>query len=165
MLQITQASTTDIPTIMALATDIFPLTYRDILSKEQITYMMEWMYSAKNLHKQIAEDGHLYFIARMEGKPVGYVSIQMEENNLFHLQKLYILPMYQGLHCGSKLFQYAVNYIKHNYPRTRSLELNVNRNNKALQFYLNMGLTIRCEVNVHIGNGYYMNDYVMGMEI
>lgn len=45
------------------------------------------------------------------------------------------------------------------------LELNVNRNNKALHFYEHMGMKKLREGDFPIGNGYYMNDYIMGKEI
>ena len=45
------------------------------------------------------------------------------------------------------------------------MELNVNRNNKALKFYEHMGMRIVRERDFPIGNGYYMNDYIMELEI
>ena len=45
------------------------------------------------------------------------------------------------------------------------MELNVNRNNKALQFYEHMGMRKLREGDFPIGNGYYMNDYIMGLDI
>ena len=41
------------------------------------------------------------------------------------------------------------------------MELNVNRNNKALQFYQHMGMRKLREGDFPIGNGYYMNDYII----
>ena len=45
------------------------------------------------------------------------------------------------------------------------MELIVNRNNKALQFYQHMGMRKLREGDFPIGNGYYMNDYIMGLDI
>jgi ribosomal protein S18 acetylase RimI-like enzyme len=39
--------------------------------------------------------------------------------------------------------------------------LNVNRNNKALGFYQKFGFVILREEDIDIGNGYFMNDYIM----
>ena len=39
--------------------------------------------------------------------------------------------------------------------------LNVNRRNKAKQFYEHLGFTIISEEDIDIGQGYFMNDYVM----
>ena len=45
------------------------------------------------------------------------------------------------------------------------MELNVNRNNRALHFYERMGLRKLREGDFPIGDGYYMNDYIMGLDI
>ena len=42
-----------------------------------------------------------------------------------------------------------------------SLELNVNRNNPAIRFYVKLGFHIIDEVDIAIGSGFYMNDYIM----
>ena len=45
------------------------------------------------------------------------------------------------------------------------MRLNVNRQNKALTFYEKMGMTKVDEGDFPIGNGFYMNDYIMGLDI
>jgi len=45
------------------------------------------------------------------------------------------------------------------------LHLNVNRNNKALDFYRRMGFDILREEDINIGSGYFMNDYVLGKKL
>ena len=45
MTDIRKATTEDIKLINELAWIAFPATYKDILTKEQIDYMMDWMYS------------------------------------------------------------------------------------------------------------------------
>jgi len=47
----------------------------------------------------------------------------------------------------------------------RTLQLNVNRHNKAKGFYQNMGFTIVKEELLDIGGGHFMDDYVMEMRI
>ena len=66
MFVIKQATTADIPLINKLAWNVFPETYKNILSHEQIEYMMDWMYSIENLHKQMEEEGHIYYIANVK---------------------------------------------------------------------------------------------------
>ena len=139
MFTIRKATTADCALIQKLAQQIFPVTYKDILTPEQTDYMMEWMYSLDNIRKQMEEEGHL--------------------------QKIYVLPYYQGAHCGSFLFREAIKYIKEVHPGPCLMELNVNRTNKALQFYEHMGMRKLREGDFPIGNGYYMNDYIMGLEI
>jgi ribosomal protein S18 acetylase RimI-like enzyme len=47
----------------------------------------------------------------------------------------------------------------------RSLQLNVNRHNKAVGFYRNMGFTILKEELLDIGGGHFMDDYVLEIKI
>ena len=90
MTDIRKATTEDIKLINELAWIAFPATYKDILTKEQIDYMMDWMYSPENLLKQMTEEGHIYYLAYSDNRPAGYVSIQKEGEDLCHLQKIYV---------------------------------------------------------------------------
>lgn len=139
MFTIRKATSADCGLIHKLAWQIFPETYKEILSKEQIEYMMEWMYSLESIRQQMEEEGHVYLIACEECEAAGYVSVQQQGKDLFHLQKIYVLPYYQGAHCGSFLFREAVKYIRDVHPAPCIMELNVNRNNKAVGFYEHMG--------------------------
>lgn len=164
MFTIRKATFDDCHLISEMAEKVFPETYRDILSPEQLTYMMNWMYSIQNIKKQM-EEGHTFFIAYKENEPCGYCSIQQEGEDLFHLQKLYVLPSFQGLQCGIFLFNELIKYIKEIHPEPCSMELNVNRHNKAVSFYERMGMKKLREGDFAIGNGYYMNDYIMGIDL
>lgn len=165
MFTIRKATTADILVINKLAWETFPETYKNILTKEQTEYMMEWMYSPENLHKQMEEEGHIYYIAYEECEPAGYVSIQQEGEHLFHLQKIYVLPYFQKYGLGKLLFRKAMSAIKELHPAPCRMELNVNRNNPALGFYEHMGMKKVREGDFPIGNGFYMNDYIMGIEL
>lgn len=165
MCTIRKATTLDIELINRMARIAFPATYQEILSKEQMDFMMDWMYSPQSLRKQMEEEGHLYYIAYKDGEAAGYVSVQPEEEHVFHLQKLYVLPRFQGCRLGRILFEHAVKAIKEMHPQPCEMRLNVNRYNKALQFYLHMGMEKVDEGDFHIGNGFYMNDYIMGLKI
>lgn len=148
-----------------MAAVVFPDTYKDILSSAQIDYMMEWMYSEESLRRQMSEEGHIYYVACREGKAAGYLSIQPEGEHVYHLQKLYILPSFQGMQLGRLLFEQAIAAIKALHPAPCQMRLNVNRHNKALTFYQKMGMKKVDEGDFPIGNGYYMNDYIMGLDI
>lgn len=160
-----QAAKDDIMLIHELALQAFPATYRDLLSQEQMDFMMDWMYSPANLEKQM-EEGHVYFIASHQGEDCGYLSVQPEGPGVFHLQKIYVLPGFQGLHIGSYLFRQAVSYIRSIHPEPCLMRLNVNRyNTRAVEFYRRMGMRELEREDFHIGHGYYMTDYIMGLDI
>lgn len=159
-----KASVEDCGLIREMACVAFPDTYKTILSPEQLDYMMEWMYSPENLRRQMAE-GHVYYIAYKDGTPCGYLSVQPEADDLYILQKIYILPRFQGVHAGSFLFRKAIEHIKQLHPAPCRTELHVNRHNKAVKFYERMGMRKLREGDFEIGGGFYMNDYIMGLEI
>ncbi len=165
MYNIRKATVEDIGLIRRMANVAFPATYREILSADQLEYMMEWMYSEESLHKQMTEDGHVYYLAFCDDEAAGYVSIQPEGEDVYHLQKIYILPQYQGKQLGKRLFECAISAIKEIHPAPCEMRLNVNRNNKAVRFYQHMGMKKVDEGDFPIGNGYYMNDYIMGIRL
>lgn len=165
MLTIRQAGTADIPLIHRLAWQVFPATYRGIISTEQSDYMMEWMYSSRSLHKQMEQEHHTFLLAYEDETPVGYVSVQPQGNSLWHLQKIYVLPSHQKGHVGRFLFEHAVDFARRLNGAPCRIELNVNRHNKAVDFYKHMGMRmVRTEDN-DIGLGFQMNDYVMAIDV
>ncbi len=161
MFEIKKATIEDIPLINELAWIVFPHTYKELLSPGQIEFMMDWMYSPVNLQKQMTEDGHTYFIAYHGDEPAGYLSIQPEGEHTYHLQKIYVLPSFQGKKLG-KLLQ----AIKELHPEPCQMRLNVNRyNTKAVDFYIRMGMKKVFEGDFDIGHGYLMTDYIMALDI
>ena len=56
MFTIRKATSFDIDLIHEMAQNVFPATYGEILTQEQLDYMMEWMYSTESLRKQIEEE-------------------------------------------------------------------------------------------------------------
>ena len=165
MIEIRPATTDDIPAIQSVAEVAFRSTYAEILPPDQLDYMMDWMYSTASLHSQMENEGHRYYVAWDEATPVGYVSIQQEGDDLFHLQKIYVLPERQGERLGRRLFEQACTAVKALHPAPCTLELNVNRHNRALGFYERMGMQIARQGDFPIGNGYYMNDYIMRLRL
>lgn len=150
-----------VPAIKNLVNIIWPLTYSEIIGPQQVDYMMELMYSTSSLQKQF-EKGHTFIMAYEDGKPVAFASYSPKENNssIFHLHKIYILPNMQGKGIGKQL----IAFIKNDIAPATVLQLNVNRHNKALQFYQRIGFKIISETDIDIGNGFYMNDYIMEMK-
>ena len=158
-----------LPVINEMANVVFRHTYREMLSPDQIDYMMDWMYSLPNLKKQL-ESGHHYYIAMRGDIPAGYVSVQYEGENAegkaqFHLHKIYVMPSGQGMGLGRVLFEKVLEFAKNIASgKPFVIELNMNRDNPALHFYQHMGVKILRRGDFHIGNGYYMNDYILGYE-
>ena len=164
---IREATTEDIPAIRSIAEVAFRETYSTILSSSQMEYMMDMMYSADSLDRQMTLEGNVFFIE--DGK--GYVSIRadgMTEDgrDRFHLEKLYVIPACQKTGLGLRLFNTAVMQARTAAAgRPLRIELNVNRNNPALGFYEHIGMHKDREGDFPIGNGFYMNDYIMALDV
>lgn len=164
------AGTNDLQTIHEMAEVVFRETYKTILSPEQMDYMMEWMYSIANLEGQVAS-GHVYYIALADDEPMGYVSVRKDcvdadGTQVWHLEKIYVMPSAQGKGLGLRLLETAKQHVRDNKSGLKArIELNVNRNNPAVGFYRRQGLSILRQGDFPIGNGFYMNDYIMGIDV
>lgn len=169
MIKIVKATSDDLLTIHNMAQVVFRHTYKDILSAEQMEYMMDMMYSLPNLRKQLDEGHHYYIAYDQNSSPCGYVSVQHEgqdENgkDVFHLHKIYVMPGMQGRGVGMKLFQTVVSHVRGMVSQAR-IELNVNKFNNAVNFYLHIGMKVIHEEDYPIGNGFYKTDYIMGLDV
>jgi GNAT superfamily N-acetyltransferase len=162
MHSIRNATTDDISLIRELTFKVWPQTYAAIISKEQIDYMLDMMYSETSLKKQMAE-GCQFVIAYDDNEPVGFASYQETEPQLFKLHKIYVLPSQQGKGTGKFIINHIVEKIKS--KNAKALQLQVNRYNKAKSFYEKLGFFVLKEINLDIGNGYFMNDYVMQLSL
>lgn len=158
---IREATVNDIPAIQQIATTTWAATYT-FLSPEQMEYMLDWMYSSESLLKQM-QDNHRFYMAVLNNEAMGFASVLHEEENIFKLNKLYVLPTTQKTGAGKALLKVVIDYAKQN--GGKQIQLQVNRHNNAKDFYLKHGFTILYEADFEIGNGFFMNDYVMGKNL
>jgi len=159
MFEIRYATPDDIDLIRELTLQVWPQTYSSIISKEQIDYMLEMMYSKSSLSKQMTEEGCQFVIIYENNKAAGFASFSEIENKIWKLHKIYVLLNQQGKGTGRFLLNYILEIIKS--KKGASLRLQVNRHNNAKGFYEKLGFTILEEADFEIGGGYFMNDYVM----
>ena len=143
-----------------LAYRIWPLTYGEIISKEQMNYMLNWMYSLETLETNFIKN-HTYFCISSNGIDVGFMDVETDHPNTgnMKIQKIYVLHEQHGNGFGYKLMQEARDFAK--VREMNSMSLQVNRNNPAIEFYKRFGFKIIDEQDFEIGNGFYMNDFVM----
>ena len=153
-----------IPLIQELTRNVWPQTYRPIISESQIEFMLEMMYSTASLQKQI-RDGHHFLVIEYAGEPVGFCSYaQVNDSTTFKLHKIYLLPEKQDLGLGKCLLLKVINAVK--LKGADHLILQVNRaNKKAIAFYERNGFVIEQVADFDIGNGFQMNDYIMGIQL
>lgn len=159
-LKIDKAEITDLPIIREIAEITWPYNYKNMISAEQIDYMLKLMYSDKSLLEQL-QINHIFLIAREADKPVGFASYELNFKGFkqTRLHKIYVLPQYQGKGVGKKLMQTVISLAIDS--KNHQISLTVNKNNTAVSFYKTQGFIIKEEVKMPIGNGFYMDDYIM----
>jgi len=161
MTQITEATKQGYTLIQQIAHQTWPHTFGNILSKEQIAYMLEMMYSIPALTEQIEEKGYIFLLAQDKEKYLGFAGYELNYQSLAKtkLHKIYILPEAQGKGVGKLLINHVAEMAVQN--QNEVLSLNVNRNNPAINFYEKLGFTKVAEEDIPIGQGFLMEDYVM----
>jgi ribosomal protein S18 acetylase RimI-like enzyme len=159
---IRDASKKDIAIIYALAHAVWPKTYSPILSEAQLKYMLEMIYSESSLQKQF-EEGHNFLIVEENKTAVAFADYSLLKDDVYKLNKIYVLPDQQGKSIGKLLLHHVIDLVKAKGAKT--LLLNVNRNNKAKEFYEHLGFKVISEEDIDIGEGYFMNDYIMSYKL
>lgn len=162
MFSIVPVSQDAIPLIRELTFKVWPQTYRGLLTDVQIDYMLEMMYSESSLKRQM-EEGSQFIIVYNEDDPVGFASYQRLSPEIYKLHKIYILETQQGKGTGRFAIDHIIDNIKQ--KGASALHLQVNRNNKAKQFYEKLGFYPIEEIKLDIGGGYFMDDYIMEKKI
>jgi diamine N-acetyltransferase len=160
-MEIKKAIKEDIATIQQLAETIWPEAYGKIISAAQLRYMLDLIYSETALIAQI-EKGHQFILAIEKNEAIGFASFSPKneiEPATFRLHKIYVLPNVPTKGIGSFLLSYVCNESVQ--QSATLLELNVNKYNPAIQFYLKKGFTVLKDEAIDIGEGYVMDDYVM----
>lgn len=163
-LLIRPADLDDINSIGFLAQQIWPDAYREILSPEQLKYMLKLFYSPKALRGQMLDDHHQFLMVEQDEEPIGFASWSPTAvAGTFKLHKLYVLPGRQGKGLGRALLQFIFETIGP--AGAKRLRLNVNRHNKSRKFYERMNFVVVGEEDIDIGHGYFMNDYIMEVPV
>lgn len=149
--------------IQNLARRTWPSTFNKILSNDQITYMLNWMYDLDLLQKQISA-GHQFWLIEKDA-PMGFMGIELHHpsTSSMKIHKLYVLPEEQGHGWGRMLLGKAVEIAEMN--SIQCIILNVNRFNASVDFYKHLGFNIIREENIDIGAGFWMEDFVMELKL
>jgi ribosomal protein S18 acetylase RimI-like enzyme len=105
--------------------------------------------------------GQQFILSKDETGYPGFASYEINCKDLptTKIHKLYVLPQAQGKGVGKKLIDTICEIARKNNNQT--LSLNVYRENPAIDFYEKIGFKKVNEVDIDVGNGFTMNDFVM----
>lgn len=163
MMGLYPATARDFAVIQDIARLTWPETYGQILSREQINFMLEKFYSTAALTQNLA-DGHRIMILEHNGTPAGFYALQSGyKPGVAQLHKIYLLPEFHGRGMGSVMLSDAENLAR--ILGDKTITLNVNRYNPAQKFYSRHGFETVETIDIPIGHGYLMEDYVMAKSL
>ncbi|MEO8535194.1 MAG: GNAT family N-acetyltransferase [Flavobacterium sp.] len=165
MITISEAIISDIKIIQDITYKTWPVTYGEILSEEQLKFMLDLFYSDEALTAQFQKKDQLFYLISEHEFVLGFIGIEhyYKKEAITKIHKIYLLPETQGKGIGKMVVENIGKLALEN--NSTSLLLNVNRFNKALSFYEKIGFKVIEEVNIEIGNGYLMEDYVMQKQL
>jgi len=145
--------------IQSIAQRTWPSAYGEILHPEQITYMLDLMYSTEALAEQRVK-GHRFFLLREGETPLGFVTCELDYlPGTTKIHKLYVLPETQGKGYGKALTEWVQALARE--AGQERLRLDVNYKNRAIGFYERLGFVKMGRHDTEIGRGYRMEDFIM----
>ncbi len=145
--------------LLKLISQIWPDYYIPIIGSGQVEYMMTTYQSKKEIINQIYS-GTDYFILIVDNFDGGYMAYEKREEGLY-LSKLYLLKSLRGRGLGRFMEETAVKAAKE--AGLNYIYLNVNKKNMdSINIYQKLGYKIQRETIKEIGQGYVMDDYIMG---
>ncbi|MGL5891889.1 MAG: GNAT family N-acetyltransferase [Bacteroidia bacterium] len=151
------AGSHDAALIAQLAAKIWQQHYPAIIGQKQVDYMLELLYSEEALRKQMGE-GQQFFIIYADNPLAGYISVSSKGDGHYFLHKFYIGQELQAKGLGKAVFAETTKL----FPDLHRWALTVNRKNyKSINFYFRNGFIIDSVADFDIGEGYFMEDFVM----
>lgn len=159
--QLLQVKTADhIIEVETLAETIWSEHFTAIMGEEQVAYMLHKFQSAHAIEAQL-KAGTQYYLAEFEGQFVGYM-VLMPEVSKTVLSKIYTLATVRGQGIGKGMLAFIDKHCREN--DIIELCLTVNKlNSKSVAWYQRQGFIIVDELKADIGEGYFIDYFIMKM--
>ena len=149
----------NITKLAILASEIWHEYWVEILTPEQIDYMVENFQSEKSISNQIKNENYIYFFINVDNENAGYIGLSKKQDHMF-LSKLYIKKEFRHKGLGTKAFDFIKNFAKEN--NYTNIILTVNKyNTNTINAYKKWQFKEIDSVVTDIGNGFVMDDYIM----
>lgn len=152
--------------MLNIVNEVWPLCYKEILSQEQIEYMIHWMYNIDKVKEETKNDSPFFIVSNENDEDIAIVSYDTvpKEDGKVMLHKLYMKKEFWGKSLGQEILTHVTNEaIK---AGAKYINIQVNRfNTRAQKAYARNGFTIYKTLCTDIGNGFVMDDYFMKKDL
>ncbi|AYM99986.1 GNAT family N-acetyltransferase [Chryseobacterium sp. 3008163] len=161
-MKLIKATEKDIPLIQDLAKRSWENAYAEILTTEQMEFMLNTMYSGVEITEHLKNTNYHYYLVFDEILNVfdGFLGYENHyEKQTTKLHRIYLVPESKGKGLGKKTLEFLNEKVKES--GDNRIILNVNKYNSAQKFYKSQGYKVYDEGVFDIGNGFVMDDYLM----
>lgn len=161
-MKLIQATAKDIPLIQELARRSWENAYAEILSEEQMEYMLSEMYSEQEIESHLQNPNYHYYLIEDENNNSyeGFIGYEHHyEDQTTKLHRIYLVPESKGKGFGKGALQFLKAKVSEN--GNNRIILTVNKHNTARNFYESQGYKVYDEGVFDIGNGFVMDDFLM----
>ena len=156
MITIIPVKTEETGLLSKIASEIVKEHFDPIIGPEQNDYMIRMFQSVPAITEQL-EKGYSYYFVKNGDTVIGFLAFY-PKGDVLYLSKFYLYKKERGKGYAKQMLAFVLQAAKE--AGLKAVELNVNRNNSAVQAYEKMGfIKVREEVN-EIGCGFVMDDYV-----
>ena len=151
----------DIAPVCALAREIWMQHYPGIITVRQIEYMLAQRYSPEAIRMQLQAGDAWWDKLEVRGELYGFASYERGiEAGAMKLDKLYVHQLVRGRGYGAALIDHVAKVATQQGMDKLTLQVN-KHNHGSVAAYLRVGFAVAKTVKVDIGNGFFMDDYVM----
>ncbi|RCX17584.1 ribosomal protein S18 acetylase RimI-like enzyme [Anaerobacterium chartisolvens] len=138
--------------------------YSPIVGFPQVRYMLDKYQTAQRIWGDIAEGGYTYYIVRYESEIIGYCAVKPDDTEGLFLSKLYVEKDFRGRGISRKIINMLSEICKNQCHKYIWLTVH-KKNTDSIKAYHKMGFYVAEEVVTDIGEGFFMDDYRMKMDI
>ena len=155
----------DVEPVCALAREIWLQHYPGIITVGQIEYMLAQRYSPDAIRMQLQAGEACWDKLEVRGELGGFASYEHGvEVGTMKLDKLYVHQLVRGKGYGAALIEHVAKAAARQGMHTLYLQVN-KYNHGSVAAYLRTGFRVAKTLKVDIGNGFFMDDYVMSRSL
>lgn len=144
--------------VIDLADEIWRECYKDVLTDEQIEYMVDRYQSDNVVTKKMINEGYDYYLLNNGSNVIGFMSYMKDDDKLI-INNLYVLKSYRDKGYNELTIKKITKECKD--TSIKKIDIVINKLNKeAIDMYSNIGFSNIDNQQQDIGNGYVIDNYL-----
>ncbi len=149
--------------VVDLADEIWRECYKDLLSHDQIEYMIDGYQSGNTITKRMINEGYDYYLLNNGSNVIGFISY-LKEDDCLNINNIYILKDYRDKGYGDLLIKKIVKMSTG--TSIKRIVVCINKlNEEVLQVYANHKFIKKGNETQDIGDGYVIDNCILEREL